>query len=74
MSGNVWEWTHSLYQRYPYQSDDGREDRSATGRRTLRGGAWYFDARFARVSHRLDLHPADFGDRVGVRVVVAPVL
>jgi hypothetical protein len=40
----------------------------------LRGGAWDFDARGARVSARLDFHPAGFRGLVGVRVVVAPVL
>ena len=74
MSGNVWEWTHSLYQGYPYRTDDGREDRFAAGRRTLRGGAWNNHHRDARVSYRNHDHPDDFSNGIGVRVVVGPVL
>jgi formylglycine-generating enzyme required for sulfatase activity len=73
MSGNVWEWTHSLYQPYPYQADDGREDRFAAGQRTLRGGAWLSVRRYARVSDRARRHPEVFTGNIGVRVVVAPV-
>jgi formylglycine-generating enzyme required for sulfatase activity len=74
MSGNVWEWTHSLYQDYPYRTDDGREDRFAAGRRTLRGGAWSVTHRHARVSSRIHNHPGLFTNHNGVRVVVGPVL
>ena len=74
LSGNVWEWTHSLYQDCPYKTDDGREDRFAAGRRTLRGGAWFNNRRDARVSARNRSHPVLFGTNIGVRVVVGPVL
>ena len=74
MSGNVWEWTHSLYQPYPYRQQDGREDGLAESRRVLRGGAWDGSARDARVSYRDRAHPANFSYFAGVRVVVAPVL
>jgi formylglycine-generating enzyme required for sulfatase activity len=75
MSGNVWEWTHSLYQPYPYQQQDGRENSIAESRRVLRGGAWSDSARFARVSCREDAPPTSFFHGLaGVRVVVAPVL
>jgi formylglycine-generating enzyme required for sulfatase activity len=43
MSGNVWEWTRSGDEPYPYEAEDGREDLevSAQSLRVLRGGAFY---------------------------------
>ena len=44
MSGNVAEWTQSIFRTYgkdnPYMDDDRNHD-NASGRRTVRGGSWY---------------------------------
>lgn len=76
MSGNVWEWTNSLYKPYPYLELDGREEHNAIGQaRVIRGGFWGMPkdrARaVARSSSQPDLRNLDLGFRV-VCVVPKP--
>ncbi len=73
MSGNVWEWTRSLYKPYPYYPADGREIESAgnTDAVVVRGGIWDFDEEDARVARRNDII-ARFWDGVGFRVAIVP--
>jgi len=82
LSGNVWEWTRSLWGkdfekptfRYPYRKDDGRESETAPGdvARVLRGGAFLSIADFVRCAARYWFDP-DYRDTdIGFRCVCAP--
>ena len=76
LSGNVWEWTGSVYRPYPYKLAEDRENFDvADERRVARGGSWYYYQDFARAAFRYYYHPAvryyDFGFRL---VCVAPIL
>ncbi|HEV7671466.1 MAG TPA: SUMF1/EgtB/PvdO family nonheme iron enzyme [Thermoanaerobaculia bacterium] len=82
MSGNVWEWTRSLWGRswqvpdfaYPYDLKDGREDLNAPGEvlRILRGGSYINESRDIRCSSRTGLPSESRNDGVGFRVVLIP--
>jgi formylglycine-generating enzyme required for sulfatase activity len=83
LSGNVWEWTRSLWGesfskpefRYPYDPEDGREDLGAGPAvlRVLRGGAFSYGARFVRCASRYGGSPGyRYGD-FGFRLMASPV-
>ncbi|WP_273703611.1 SUMF1/EgtB/PvdO family nonheme iron enzyme, partial [Candidatus Accumulibacter vicinus] len=69
MSGNVWEWTGSLYRPYPYHAEDGRENpEDGDGPRVLRGGSWNNNRDHARCAYRNHNHPGNRNNNVGFRV------
>lgn len=73
MSGNVREWTSSLYAAYPYDAGDGREtddEITASQQRVLRGGAWNTDdPADLRTASRLASDPASADSSTGLRCV-----
>ena len=74
MAGNVWEWTHSLLEDYPYKATDGREDEQASGYRVLRGGSFNSNEWNARCACRNDSSIVNFSYGIGFRVVASPRL
>jgi formylglycine-generating enzyme required for sulfatase activity len=67
MAGNVWEWTSSLHEPYPYDKEDGRENPAAAGERVIRGGSWSDDQKRVRAADRGDSEPFFASDDVGFR-------
>ena len=72
MSGNVWDWTSSLYKPYRHAADDGREDAEEECPRVVRGGSWGNDRLSCRCASRNSLAPGSRDGLVGFRVCVAP--
>ena len=83
MSGNVWEWTRSLWGEdwqkpefgYPYDPDDRRrEDLAAPDSvlRVLRGGAFTAPQEGVRCAYRVRDGPDSRSHGIGFRVVVSP--
>ncbi len=71
MGGNVWEWTLSRDQPYPYEVGDGRNDVDAEGARILRGGS--FDAGPLRTRTTARAHAAtrETARDLGFRLVLS---
>jgi eukaryotic-like serine/threonine-protein kinase len=68
MAGNVYEWVSSLYQSYPYDANDGRENLTSLEPRVLRGGAWSFNGNYVRSANRIRSNPTNSSDnRYGFR-------
>jgi formylglycine-generating enzyme required for sulfatase activity len=86
MTGNLWEWTRSLWGTdweepafiYPYDPHDPRREDLEAGdgvSRVVRGGSWLYLRGFARCAYRYWYRPDNFSDDQGFRVVLrsAPV-
>jgi formylglycine-generating enzyme required for sulfatase activity len=71
MSGNVWEWTRSAFEHYPYDPSDGREDLEVGDDvlRVMRGGAFYNSQWRMRCASRRGDDPYFRNWSIGFRVV-----
>jgi formylglycine-generating enzyme required for sulfatase activity len=74
MTGNVWEWLHSLQKPYPYKLNDGRENEKVISDRVIRGGSFNFGMRFMRCSFRNSNYFSNSSSSIGFRIVIAPPL
>ena len=57
MSGNVWEWCSDRYGDYQSSSQSDPQGPSSGSDRVYRGGGYYSDAVYCRVSYRIDFTP-----------------
>jgi formylglycine-generating enzyme required for sulfatase activity len=68
--GNVWEWVqdryHSTYDGAP--TDGLAWEVGSDSRRVIRGGCWYYDARYIECSARLAINPDVKFNSVGFRI------
>ena len=74
LSGNVWEWTASLYEPYPYRTDGTPErdtGNSTDVRRVLRGGSWINIDINLRAAYRSNVAPGSFYGNIGFRCALS---
>lgn len=78
MSGNVTEWTQSVYRTYnrrqPYIDDDDRNHDETPGDRVLRGGSWYTASiAVLYIPYRENFRPEVETPYLGFRIVARPI-
>ena len=78
MTGNVAEWTQSIYRTYNrqhrYVEDDDRNKDETPGERVLRGGSWYTASiAVLYIPYRENFRPEVQTPYLGFRVVAHPV-
>jgi formylglycine-generating enzyme required for sulfatase activity len=70
MSGNVWEWTRSPYQPYPFDPKDDRENLDADALWVIRGGHFGDPERNVRAAIRGGGDPGARRPFIGFRVAI----
>ncbi|MDT8429315.1 MAG: SUMF1/EgtB/PvdO family nonheme iron enzyme [Pseudomonadales bacterium] len=70
MSGNVWEFTRSPYQPYPWDSTDNHLTVNAEALWVMRGGSFRDPPNLARLAVRGAVDPGARRDNIGFRLVL----
>jgi len=71
MSGNVWEWTRSPYQPYPYDASDDDAGLGAEALWVMRGGSFGDPEQHIRAANRGGADPGARRLFIGFRVVIS---
>jgi formylglycine-generating enzyme required for sulfatase activity len=71
MSGNVWEWTHTRHDPYPYEEGDNDFYSGDISNRVLRGGSLILPAFKLRSANRGDWHPIAVSNIIGFRCALS---
>ena len=71
MAGNVWEWTRSPFQPYPFEASAGRVDLAADALWVMRGGSFSDNEQNVRAAVRGGADPGARRPFIGFRVVIS---
>ena len=70
MSGNVHEWCNDWYAGYSNEAVTNPTGPDSGSNRVYRGGSWYFDEWFSRVSFRNSVIPSYRSHGIGIRLAL----
>jgi formylglycine-generating enzyme required for sulfatase activity len=71
MNGNVAEWVNDYYDKYGSDSQTNPVGPNMGSNRVIRGGAWFVDAKYCRVSERGSRNPGDRDSSLGFRLALS---